>query len=144
MDKTYRVERLEDMPKFVPIMFIKDKGMKTPRMIGFDIHDRLVIKEDGTHLYYYNLQCGESSQEIGEFRFIKREATCYNDEFYSRNCQMVNLEKLIKEHDAEIKKNVCEDIKQALLMTEENTTANTALHVYYDVLNKILSEIAEV
>ncbi len=116
MKETYKIEKLEDMPKYVPIIFIKDNGMKNskPRMVGNDIHDSIVIEPNGTHLYYYNLQCGESSHDCSDFRFVKREATCYDDEFYSRFCQKVDLEELIAEHDKELKDHIY-DLNNKLL-----------------------------
>lgn len=114
MKETYKIEKLEDMPKYVPIIFIKDNGMKNskPRMFGLDIHDSMVIESNGTQLYYYNLQCGESSHECSDFRFIKREATCYDDEFYSRFCQKVDLEKLVADYTKQVRKEVCEEIRE--------------------------------
>lgn len=114
MNETYRIEKLEDMPKYVPIIFIKDNGMKNskPRMVGINIHDRIVLEPNGNYLYYYNLQCGESSHDCSDFRFIKREATCYNDEFYSHFCQMVDLEELIADYTKQVRKEVCEKIQE--------------------------------
>lgn len=112
MEKIYKIEKLEDMPKYVPIIFIKDNGIKNskPRMVGLDIHDRIIIEPNGTQLYYYNLQCGESSHECSDFRFIKREATCYNDELYSRCCPMVDLEKLVADYTKQVRKEVLDEL----------------------------------
>lgn len=108
MSDNYKIEKLEDMPKYVPIIFIKDNGVKNskPRMVGNDIHDEIVIEPNGTQLYYYNLQCGESSHECSDFRFIKREAVCFDDELYSRCCQKVDLEKLIADYTKQVRKEV--------------------------------------
>ena len=116
MKETYKIEKLEDMPKYIPIIFIKDNGMKNskPRMVGIDTHDRLVIEPNGNHLYYYNLQCGESSHECSDFRFIKREAVCFDDEFYSHFCQKVDLEKLIADYTKQVRKEVCEEIRKQI------------------------------
>lgn len=112
MKETYKIEKLEDMPRFVPIIYINDTHFKdsTPRMVGNDIHDELVIDTGRNYLYYYNLQCGESSQECSDFRFVKREASCYDDEFYSHFCQMVDLEKLIADYTKQVRKEVLDQV----------------------------------
>lgn len=112
MKETYKIEKLEDMPRFVPIIFVNDTHFKDnkPRMVGNDIHDEIVVETGGNYLYYYNLQCGESSHGCSDFRFVKREASCYDDEFYSHFCQKVDLEKLIEEHDKQLTENVIDEI----------------------------------
>lgn len=114
MKETYKIEKLEDMPRFIPIIYINDTHFKDnePRMVGNDIHDEIVIETGGNYLYYYNLQCGESSHGCSDFRFIKREAICYDDEFYSHFCQMVDLEYLVADHDKQVRKEVCEEIRK--------------------------------
>lgn len=121
MKETYKIEKLEDMPIFVPIIYVRDTHFKdsTPRMVGNDIHDEIVIETGGNYLYYYNLQCGESSHECSDFRFVKRDASCYDDEFYSHFCQMVDLEKLVEEHDKQVRKEMCEEIKDKLKLKEK-------------------------
>ena len=114
MKETYKIEKLEDMPRYVSIVFIKDNGYKNskPRIVENDIHDELVVESGGNYLYYYNLQCGESSHECSDFRFVKREASCYDDEFYSHFCQMVDLEKLVADYTKQVRKEVCEEIRE--------------------------------
>ena len=144
MEKIYKIEKLEDMPKYVPIIFIKDNGIKNnkPRMFGLDIHDSIVIEPNGTQLYYYNLQCGESSHECSDFRFIKREATCHDDEFYSRFCQKVDLEKLVADYTKQVRKEVVEDLCEEIEFTFGIHNEITITHIrdilrsYYERIEK--------
>ena len=146
MQETYKIEKLEDMPKYVPIIFIKDNGIKNskPRMFGLDIHDSMVIEPNGTQLYYYNLQCGESSHECSDFRFIKREATCHADEFYSRFCQKVDLEKLVADYTKQVRKEVVQEIKNRGAKSYTGYAFNLGKDVYtYSVCDFVLDEIEQ-
>lgn len=51
-----------------PKIFIQDTYSGRIFEFGKNVHDRLIISEDGRSLTYYNLQCGEGS-EFGDFRF---------------------------------------------------------------------------
>lgn len=53
-------------------MYIKDTLTGTIRKYGSERHDSLMISNDGTRLYYYNLQCGEGSQ-FGTYVFCTDE-----------------------------------------------------------------------
>ena len=74
-------------------------------------NDEIVIETGGNYLYYYNLQCGESSHNCSDYRFVKREASCYDDEFYSHFCQMVDLEQLVADYTKQVRKEVVQEIK---------------------------------
>lgn len=53
-------------------MYIKDNITGQVRLYGTDCHDSLVISDDGKHLSYYNLQCGEGSK-YGSYSFVTDE-----------------------------------------------------------------------
>lgn len=53
-------------------MYIKDNITGVVRLYGTDCHDSLEISEDGKHLSYYNLQCGEGSK-YGSYSFVTDE-----------------------------------------------------------------------
>lgn len=53
-------------------MYIKDNITGIVRLYGTDCHDSLAISEDGKHLSYYNLQCGEGSK-YGSYSFVTDE-----------------------------------------------------------------------
>lgn len=53
-------------------MYIKDNITGVVRLYGTDCHDSLAISEDGKHLSYYNLQCGEGSK-YGSYSFVTDE-----------------------------------------------------------------------
>lgn len=97
------IKKLEDMPKYVPIVLIQNQD-GTPRVFGNNPHDTLVVNYDKTNLYYYNSQCGDGSL------FFKKNASCFDDDFYSSWVQMVNLEKLIADYTKQVRKEVCEEI----------------------------------
>lgn len=53
-------------------MWIKDNETGQVRPYGSDQHDSLIISEDGRHLSYYNLQCGDGSK-YGGYSFVTDE-----------------------------------------------------------------------
>ena len=50
------IEKLEDLPVFMPIIYIKDTATNDEFMFGNNIHDSLVVDNDNKILHYYNLQ----------------------------------------------------------------------------------------
>ena len=145
MSESYKIEKLEDMPKYIPIVFIKDNGIKNskPRMVGEDVHDRLIIEPNGTQLYYYNCQCGESSHECSDYRFIKRESVCFDDELYSSCCQMVDIEQLISDYTNQVRKEVCDKIRKEFFRNCIGAGETEEEQIYYITrtgLKKLLGE----
>lgn len=66
MKKLYKIERLEDLPKFIPIIFIKDNHFKDskPIMVGNDIHDQLVVEPGGNFYITITYNAGKVPTKI--------------------------------------------------------------------------------
>ena len=84
---------------------------------------------------YYNKMCelidevAEKDKEIEEYKTQIKEF-----------CG-TKLAKLIDKKEQEIRKQVCDEIREQLQMNEQNTCENTAFGVYYDYLKEILDQI---
>ena len=136
-----KIKKLEDMPKYVPIILIQNQDGKS-RIFGNNPHDNLVVNYDKTNLYYYNSQCGDGSL------FFKEDASCFDDEFYSSWCEMVDIEKLITEHDKQVRKEICDEIRKTIFeylkVKSMNELKNLTLldsTLTYDVITDKLNEI---
>lgn len=141
------IKKLEDMPKYVPIILIKDNSKEDSkaRIFGNNPHDNLVLEYNQSKLYYYNSQCGSSSLDIGDFRFVIDNPTCFDDLFYSSWCQMVDLEKLIADHDKKVKKEVVQEIIQELSKIEDTLInlgngKEDAFNYFIKILDQIQGE----
>ncbi len=56
-------------------LFVKDKGNHGAiHEVGTDVHDRLILEEDGT-IAYYNLQNGESTGFYGDYEFCNPDGS---------------------------------------------------------------------
>ena len=132
------IEKLEDLPMFMPIIYIKDTATNDEFMFGNNTHDSLVVSDDNKFLCYYNLQNGDGSI-MGNYRFNHRPANCLDDEFYSRWVEVVDIKYLIAQHDKEI----VEEVFNILQKCEENKKQMFDIGALEAIKKDILEQILE-
>lgn len=88
----------------------------------------------------------EASEYLKEIWFAElfndyETALCY----CPNDCKIIECELMetteLADHDKKVRKQVCDEIRKALCMTNKNSICNTANCVYYDVLNEVLERI---
>lgn len=135
------IEKLEDLPVFMPIIYIKDTATNDEFMFGNNIHDSLVVDNDNKILHYYNLQNRDGSI-FGDYRFNHTPANCLDDEFCSRWVEIVDIKHLVAQHDKEIVEEVfnvlqkCEENKKQVFdISELETIKKDILEQYTEMIN---------
>ena len=101
----------------VPIIMIRDKAYPDSgeRAVGSDVHDALLIGEDG-QLHYYNLQNGEGSGLNRDYQFVGIE-----DEWFPR-VEMVTVDEFLARHNSNGWTPITEQIPQGdCLVYDANT-----------------------
>ncbi len=75
----------------IPIIKVKDTTDNIEHIVGTDIHDSLIIKNNAIH--YLNLQCMEGTQYNGDYKFVGIEGDMHDPE---TTVEFVTIEELAR------------------------------------------------
>ena len=114
-------------------------------------HIYYTIEHAKYHIDYYGLKdCevveitiveGDLEQQLAEKETKINELSDEHLELFGDMKTYKNLWLAEQRKNKEIRKQVCDEIREKLQMNENNTCENTAFGVYYDYLKEILDEI---
>lgn len=76
-DSRVEIARLRRVPTHpLPLVKVRDKGNRREHIVGFDIHDMLLVEEDGS-ISYMNLQNGEGTGSDSCYEFVTEFDGCW-------------------------------------------------------------------